>query len=144
MRSVLRSRRARVGWSLAVTFAACSIVSGCNDGPTSPAVSNVAGTWQGSYHSGIGAGFDPCEPTSAVAATFLQDRSRVSGTVMTQSQTIGAATFEGDLVQGNQLRGTLTTGGTSRTVTGSASASHITMSFSDHPNCTSSRIELDR
>jgi hypothetical protein len=142
--SVLRSRRARVGWKLLVAFAACSILSGCDDGPTSPEVPNIAGTWQGRYFSGIGAGFDPCEASSAVTATFLQDRSRTSGTLTTQSQTVGEATFEGELVRGSQLRGTLTSSGTPRTVVGSASANHLTMSFSDHPACTSSHIELDR
>jgi hypothetical protein len=139
--------RTRARFVLTIPILAVSLaLASCDDddGPTSPAVPNVAGTWQGRYLPGIGAGFDPCGASSAAAATFRQDGARVSGTVTTQTETIGEANFEGEISGGDQLRGTLTSGGTTRSVAGSAGANHMTMSFSDHSGCSSSRIELDR
>jgi hypothetical protein len=121
---------------------ACLALAGCDDGPTAPATPNISGNWLGTYRAGIGANFDPCDNGGPAAATFSQDGSQIRGTLTTQNRSFAEGDFVGE-IHGNQLRGTLTSGGTARNLVGSASAVQVTLSL-DLPFCSSNTIELHR
>jgi hypothetical protein len=140
--------RALVVSKLFVIVAACAILTGCDDnGPTAPTTPrvaptpNVAGNWQGVYRD-CSVTVIGCSPTVAAAAAFIQDGSRITGRVTTESSTLNESAFEGSLV-GDQLRGTLTAGGERKRVTGSASANRMMIMFSSGP-ISQGTIELNR
>jgi hypothetical protein len=132
-----RIRHVRTAGVLAV----CLSLAGCDDGPTAPRttnvvptptpapVTNLAGSWQGTYQS-CSVDIIGCSPLYAAAASFSQDGSRITGRVTTQSSRLSESALEGTL-QDNQLRGTLTVGGERVQATGSANANHVTMTFRD-------------
>jgi len=138
-----RNTSSHSSWKVVTILATCSILAGCDDGPTSPTTPNISGNWQGTYQPGIAANFDPCDAGGPAAATFSQEGTRVSGSLTTQNRSHVEGDFVGELTQGSLLRGTLTNNGTARTVTGSASVSQLTLSV-NLPSCSSNRIELHR
>jgi hypothetical protein len=123
-------------------LAACLLLAGCDEGPTAPATPNISGNWLGTYRPGIGTGFDPCDNGGPATATFSQDGSQIRGILTTQDRSFAEGDFVGE-IHGDQLRGTLTSGGTARNVRGSASAVQITLSL-DLPFCSGNTIELHR
>jgi hypothetical protein len=144
MNADVRKTRSHVASKLIAAIAAFSILTGCDDGPTAPRpASNIAGSWRGSVHPGIGPGFDPCVQSSSAAATITQDGFRVSGTVTTESVNFSGGALEGEFREG-QLRGTLTNSGETITVTGSATISHLTIIFYSPGHCGPNSIELER
>jgi hypothetical protein len=142
MNAVIRKTRAHAAWKLIATITACSILAGCDDGPTAPSTPNISGNWLGTYRPGIGTGFDPCDDGGPAAATFRQDGSQIRGTLTTQDRSFAEGDFVGE-IHGDQLRGTLTRGGTASNVRGLASAVQITLSL-DLPFCSGNTIELHR
>ena len=135
------STRARVVRTIGL-LAACSLLGGCDDGPTAPTTPDISGSWQGSYQPGIASNFDPCDTAGPALAAFTQEGSRVRGTLATQSRTFVEGDFAGE-IHGDHLQGTLMNNGTARNVTGSASAAQITLSV-DLAFCSMNRIELHR
>jgi len=150
--------RARSSSRLIAIVAACSLLTGCDDGPTAPGtrqpatpiapqstptpipVPNVAGTWNGTFHPGGLA--ELCGSESSAAAKFSQDGSHLTGTVTTQHLQFRSSTFEGSL-QGSHLSGTLRVGTETRSVTGSAFSNNLTMRFGFGLFC-QGRIDLNR
>lgn len=128
---------------LIAMVAACSIFVACDDGPTAPSLRtvptsvparatltplpapNVAGSWSGTFHPGQSSF---CGPVAAASATFSQEGSRVTGSITTTSQGFPSGRFDGEF-QGLHLSGTLKIGSTTKLVTGSASATVLTMRF---------------
>jgi hypothetical protein len=127
-------------------------LAGCDDGPTAPTtnvaptptpapVTNLAGSWQGTYQS-CSVDIIGCSPVFAATASFSQDGSRITGRVTTQSSRLSESALEGTL-QDNELRGTLTVGGERKQLTGSANANHVRMTFNDGA-ISSGTIQLSR
>lgn len=133
--------RALKGVKLVPVIAVCSLLAACDDGPTAPSirlvptsvparatptpvpVPNVAGMWGGTFNPG-----QYCGGVASASATFSLDGSRVTGSVTTTSSQLPSGRFEGEF-QGFHLSGTLKIGSTTKTVTGSASATVMTMRF---------------
>lgn len=133
MHSVFSNLRTRPGWKLLVLALTCSIFIACNDdGPTAPTtapvarptatpipIPNVAGQWTGRLV--------PCQSQAvcggpvSVAATFVQEDVHVNGT-------IGGGTFRGEL-SANRLSGSLVSRSNTYTASGTASATHISLSW---------------
>jgi len=151
-------------WSLAVLkltplIAVCSLLAACDDGPTAPSLRavptsvparatptplpapNVAGSWSGTLHPGQSSF---CGPVATASATFTQDGSRVTGSITTSSSGLPTGRLDGEF-QGLHLNGTLQIGSTTKTVTGSASATVMSMKFpSGSFLCGTSSIILNR
>ena len=109
--------------------------------PTPAPVTNLAGSWQGTYQS-CSVDIIGCSPVFAAAASFSQDGSRITGRVTTQSSRLSESALEGTL-QDNELRGTLTVGGERKQLTGLANANHVRMTFNDGA-ISSATIQLSR
>ena len=132
---------------------ACSFLVSCDDGPTAPRsaaqptplpIPNVAGTWQGRFHPGVTSEFFNCGPEVNATATLSQEGSHVTGIVTTQSTRLNRGTFAGE-AGATQIRGSLAIGSSTRRVTGTASASRLTMSFpADSILCGIARLEFNR
>jgi hypothetical protein len=137
---------------LPAAFAALALGTGCgsNHSPTEPrTVTNIAGTWRGNLHPGVGRSFDPCLPPAAATATIVQDGTRVSGTVTIESDFRGGA-LEGEFRSGS-LTGTLRTSMETISVTGGAlpagfgiTVGRLTISFFSPGQCGPNTIELER
>jgi hypothetical protein len=123
-------------WRLLPVIAGFLILVGCDDGPTGPSVRaaptpvpvpNVAGTWQG--HTRIPGPGIVCGGDRPTSATFAQEGARVTGSVRTalNGSTL-IRSFDGTL-QGSQITGTLTEGGTTMGVSGQASPTNMTLRF---------------
>jgi len=137
---------------LLAAFAALTLGTGCGSdhSPTEPrTVTNIAGTWRGNLHPGIGQNFDPCLQPAAAAATIVQDGSRVSGTVTIESDFHGG-TLDGEFRSGN-LSGTLRTSMETISVTGGVvragfgtPVDRLTISFFSPGQCGPNTVELER
>ena len=121
------------------------LATGCDDdGPTEPSHPDISGNWQGIYQPGITANFDPCDQGGPATATFSQTGSSISGSLTTQNPSLVEGSLSGEFLQREFFRGTVTNHGTTRNVTGTASATQIVLAF-EIANCSaSSRIELHR
>ena len=137
---------------LLAAIATLALGTGCgNDhSPTEPrTVTNIAGTWRGNLHPGIGQNFDPCLQPSAAAATIVQIGSRVSGTVTIESD-FGGGALDGEFRSGT-LSGTLRTSIETISVTGGVvragfgtPVDRLTISFFSPGQCGPNTIELER
>jgi hypothetical protein len=133
-------------------FAVLVLGTGCGSdhSPTEPRIlTNIAGTWRGNLHPGIGQNFDLCLQPAAAAATIVQDGSRVSGTVTIENDFHGGA-LDGEFRSGT-LGGTLRTSMETISVTGGVvragfgtPVDRLTISFFSPGQCGPNTIELER
>jgi hypothetical protein len=141
---------------LIASILACLCLVACDDGPTSPSVRtaptpavvptpvplpNVAGSWHGTGQlSGL------CSSSDFPAtATLSQDGPRVTGSLST-APSLRTLVAELQVPRGlgtAQLTGTLTSGETTVTVTGTATSTRMTLKYGVAFLC-GARVELER
>jgi len=157
MDTEVRRIRARFSSRLIAIIALCVLLAGCDDGPTSPSVRtaptpavaptatplpNVTGSWHGTGQlSG-----PLCSSNFTATAALSQDGPRVTGTLSTPPS---LRTFVGELrtargMQAAELAGTLTSGATTVTVTGTATSTHMTLRYGVSGFLCGARVELER
>jgi hypothetical protein len=160
METEVRRIQARSSSKLIAIVVGCLLLASCDDGPTSPSVRtvptaavaptatpvplpNVAGSWHG---TGQVSGPLCSSSDFPATATLSQDGPRVTGSLSTPPS---LRTFVGELrpargMQAAELTGTLTSGATTVTVTGTATSTHMTLRYGVSSFLCGARVELDR